>query len=328
MGELLEECPGAALTLYSRFGVGSRDKLGFRPDQPLRQVLARHLLFDVEAVLRLIREREQAQRQFLQPPAEFARGSGVLVDCRSQQEHERLALPGSRLLTASLVAELAGQPLRLFDQRGPMAAAAAVHLAGKGFPCRVLDGGLRAWSREVDPFFPLYDDGSSQDPIRILPGWRQVRLSCEFREGRWEGQPALVPFPCSRLWRSRDYLAVLIEEGPVDWLSFCREVAQWMPASHNHPWVRRAEPQWEPALQDCLREEVQPTLLSHKGVVELVECREGVAHVRLGGGCQGCSSAAVTVNQEIAAMLWNRLPELEGVVDASLHEDPAAQPHH
>lgn len=324
MGELLAEWPSAGLTLFARYGVGGREKLGFRPEQRLRQVLSRYLVFDVESVLQRLRETELEQRQFRLAPAAFARalGGAPLIDCRSPEEFRLGTLPGARLLDAALAAEVRGRAVLLIDGRGPMAGAAAVHLAGKlGCQPQVLDGGLVAWSEQVDPGFPVLGARGS----RILPDWNQARFAWEPVSEALEGDASLVPFECLRLWRSRDYLAVL---RPVsdDWPSLARAVLAW--DWQSHPWRPQPREDWSDQLRGVLYEEVQPDLQSHKGVVSLKELREGVAFVELGGGCQGCSSAAITVGQEIAAALWRRVPELEGVEDASAHEDPAAQPHH
>ncbi len=324
MGELLAEWPSAGLTLFARYGVGGREKLGFRPEQQLRQVLSRYLVFDVESVLQRLRDAEWEQRQFRLPPAQFAEalGGAALVDCRSPEEFRLATLPGARLLDARLATEIRGQKVHLFDQSGPMAGAAAVHLAAKlGCQPQVLDGGLLAWSDQIDPGFPVLGGRSS----RILADWKQARFLCAPVPQPLEGNPALVPFECLRLWRSRDYLAVL-RPSCDDWPGLAPLIRQW--DLENHPWQPQARHDWSERVQAVLQEEIQPDLQSHKGVVTLKEMREGVAYVELGGGCQGCSSAAITVGQDIAAALWRRIPELEGVEDASSHEDPAAQPHH
>jgi Fe-S cluster biogenesis protein NfuA/rhodanese-related sulfurtransferase len=324
MGELLAEWPSAGLTLFARYGVGGREKLGFRPEQPLRQVLSRYLLFEVEAVLERLRESEWEQRQFRLAPADFARalGSAPLIDCRSPEEMRLGTLPGARLLDAQLAAEVRGQTVLLFDQRGPMAGAAAVHLAAR-LSCRpqVLDGGLVAWSNQIDPGFPVV--GGEQS--RILPHWQQARFACSPVEQPLEGDPAQAPFECLRLWRSRDYLAVL-RSSSDDWPALGPLIRQF--DVEAHPWRPQEREDWSERVRFVLENEIQPDLQSHKGVVLLQAMRDGVAHVELGGGCQGCSSAAITVGQEIAAALYRNIPELEGVEDASAHEDPAAQPHH
>ncbi|MBX3167196.1 MAG: NifU family protein [Candidatus Eremiobacteraeota bacterium] len=324
MGELLAEWPSAGLTLFARYGVGGREKLGFRPEQRLRQVLSRYLVFDVEAVLQRLHQSELEQRQFRLAPAQFARalGEAALVDCRSPEEFRLGTLPGARLLDARLAAEVRGQRVLLFDQRGPMAGAAAVHLAAKlGCQPQVLDGGLLAWSEQIQPAYPVVGGRRS----RILADWKQARFRCAPVSEPLEGDPALVPFECLRLWRSRDYLAVL-RSSSDDWPALTPLIQAW--DIEKHPWRPQTRGDWTERVRQVLKEDVQPDLQSHKGVVFLKEMREGVAHIELGGGCQGCSSAAITVGQEIAAALWRRIPELEGVEDASAHEDPSAQPHH
>lgn len=324
MGELLAEWPSSGLTLFTRYGVGGREKLGFRPEQRLRQVLSRYLVFDVDAVLQRLRESEMEQRQFRLAPGRFAQilGSAPLVDCRSPEELRLGSLPGARLLDAQVAAEVRGQDVLLFDQRGPMAGAAAVHLATKlGCRPQVLDGGLVAWSAQVDPNYPVVGgDGS-----RILPDWKQARFACEPVPEPLEGDPTLAPFECIRLWRSRGYLAVL-RSSSDDWPALSPLIHDF--DLENHPWRPQIREDWSERAKAVLETEIQPDLQSHKGVVTLKEMRDGVAYVELGGGCQGCSSAAITVGQEIAAALYRSIPELEGVEDASAHEDPEAQPHH
>ena len=326
MGELLDLWPSAALTLFARFGVGGRDKLGFRPEQPLRQVLARHLLFDIPLVLERLREAEMAQRAFRIPPAEFATALGEcpLIDCRSAQEFALATLPGARLLDASVASEVKGKPVLLIDQHGPLAGAAAVHLAQRGCTPRVLDGGLQAWALQVDPAYPSF---AATARCRILPDWHQARFACPSVGHPLEGDPSQVPFECLRLWRSLGYLAVL-RSHYQDWPTLCRLIQEWLPRMDQHPWRDQIREDWSFPLERTLQQEVQRDLNSHKGVVQLVRLQDGVAYVRLGGGCQGCSSAAITVGQDIAAALWRAVPELEGVEDASEHEAPEARPHH
>ncbi|MBS2033429.1 NifU family protein [bacterium] len=327
MGELLAEWPSAALTLFARYGVGGREKLGFRPEQRLRQVLSRYLVFDVNSVLRRLEETELEQRQFRIPPAEFqaALEAGLpLVDCRSPEDLALGTLPGARLLDAQVAEQVSGGEVLLFDQNGPMAGAAAVHLAQrKNCRPRVLDGGLVAWSAQLDPLFPVVGGKSAC----ILPDRNQARFVCQPVSQPLEGDPNLVPFACRRLWRSQGYLAVL-RDSSLDWPAQARRIGAWLAEIENHPWRPQQRPDPSSRLSQVLEQEIQPDLQSHKGVVQLKDYRDGIAYIELGGGCQGCSSAAITVGQEIAAALYRKVPELEGVEDASSHEDPQAQPHH
>jgi len=328
MGELLQEWPSAGLTLFARYGVGGREKLGFRPEQKLRQVLSRYLIFDVDTVLERLRQSEEEQRIFRVAPARFqqAMAEGLpLLDCRSPEELALGSLPGARLLDAQVAQQVRGGPVLLFDHRGPMAGAAAIHLATR-LDCspQVLEGGLLAWADQIDRHYPVLAGQHS----RILADWKQARFAAEPVAEPLEGDPGQVPFECTRLWRHQDYLAVVRSQA-ADWPSQSAAITRWLRTdAQNHPWRPQSRPDWSESIRRVLREEIQPDLESHKGVVELVDLRDGVAYVSLGGGCQGCSSAAITVGQDIAAALWRHIPELEGIEDASAHEDPTAQPHH
>jgi hypothetical protein len=53
--------------------------------------------------------------------------------------------------------------------------------------------------------------------------------------------------------------------------------------------------------------------------VALIEADQGWVHIRLEGGCQGCSLAEVTIRQGIEPLLRTRVPELVGLADVTDH---------
>lgn len=65
--------------------------------------------------------------------------------------------------------------------------------------------------------------------------------------------------------------------------------------------------------------QINPSIAAHGGHAELVAVEEGVAYLRLGGGCQGCGLAQVTLSQGIEVALRDEIPELVGVVDVTDH---------
>jgi cystathionine gamma-synthase len=69
-----------------------------------------------------------------------------------------------------------------------------------------------------------------------------------------------------------------------------------------------------------LAEEIAPAIAAHGGRVTLVSADQGWISVRLEGGCQGCSMAAVTVRQGIEPILRARIPDFVGLVDVTDHE--------
>ena len=68
-----------------------------------------------------------------------------------------------------------------------------------------------------------------------------------------------------------------------------------------------------------LDQEINPAIAAHGGFAELVAVEDGVAYVRMGGGCQGCGLAAVTLTQGIEVAILDAIPEIEKVVDVTDH---------
>ncbi|MEP6977959.1 MAG: NifU family protein [Thermoleophilia bacterium] len=69
---------------------------------------------------------------------------------------------------------------------------------------------------------------------------------------------------------------------------------------------------------------VRPYMESHGGGVELVRLEEGVAHLRLLGGCDGCPASASTMELAIKEALDEAAPDLDGIEVEGLVE--ARQP--
>jgi Fe/S biogenesis protein NfuA len=68
-----------------------------------------------------------------------------------------------------------------------------------------------------------------------------------------------------------------------------------------------------------LETQINPAIASHGGRADLVAVEEGVAYLRLSGGCQGCGMAAVTLGQGIEVAILDAVPEIERVVDVTDH---------
>jgi Fe/S biogenesis protein NfuA len=72
-----------------------------------------------------------------------------------------------------------------------------------------------------------------------------------------------------------------------------------------------------------LEEQINPAIASHGGVAQLVAVEEGIAYLRLGGGCQGCGMAAVTLSQGIEVAILDSVPEITEVIDVTDHASGA-----
>jgi Fe-S cluster biogenesis protein NfuA len=66
-------------------------------------------------------------------------------------------------------------------------------------------------------------------------------------------------------------------------------------------------------------DQVNPMVARHGGRVELIDVQDAVVMLRMGGGCQGCGMADVTLRQGIEGMLAQHIPEVRGIVDITDH---------
>jgi Fe/S biogenesis protein NfuA len=72
-------------------------------------------------------------------------------------------------------------------------------------------------------------------------------------------------------------------------------------------------------VNDILVNEINPSIAAHGGFARLVGFRDNVVYLQMGGGCQGCGMANVTLKQGIATRIKEVIPEIIDVVDATDH---------
>lgn len=73
------------------------------------------------------------------------------------------------------------------------------------------------------------------------------------------------------------------------------------------------------AVQKVLDTEINPAVASHGGIITLVDVKDQVAYIRLGGGCQGCGMADVTLKQGVVVAIKKAIPEIKEVLDVTDH---------
>ena len=72
-------------------------------------------------------------------------------------------------------------------------------------------------------------------------------------------------------------------------------------------------------VQQLLTQQINPSLAAHGGWAELEKVEGTEVYVTMGGGCQGCGQADVTLKEGIERTLLERIPELKGVRDVTDH---------
>ena len=75
----------------------------------------------------------------------------------------------------------------------------------------------------------------------------------------------------------------------------------------------------EERIQQLMDGEINPSLAAHGGFATLERVEGDVAYITMGGGCQGCGLARVTLSEGIKTTIEERIPEITQVVDLTDH---------
>lgn len=75
----------------------------------------------------------------------------------------------------------------------------------------------------------------------------------------------------------------------------------------------------EEKITMLLDDEINPSLAMHGGFAQLDRVEGDTAYVIMGGGCQGCGLAQLTLTEGIKAQIENRIPEIREVLDVTDH---------
>lgn len=140
----------------------------------------------------------------------------------------------------------------------------------------------------------------------------------------------------SRLFEIGSISAVLIthdqitvtKNGPEEWGELGQRIG---PAIRDH--IASGEPAVDSSLreempevdelrsrvQSVLDREVNPSVASHGGVVNLLDVRDNMIYLQMGGGCQGCGQADVTLKQGVEIAIRNAVPEVGEILDTTDH---------
>jgi Fe/S biogenesis protein NfuA len=73
------------------------------------------------------------------------------------------------------------------------------------------------------------------------------------------------------------------------------------------------------AIQRLLDTQINPAVASHGGYVTLLDVKDDIAYIALGGGCQGCGMADVTLKQGIEVVIKEEVPEIRQIIDTTDH---------
>ena len=72
-------------------------------------------------------------------------------------------------------------------------------------------------------------------------------------------------------------------------------------------------------VQQLLDSEINPAVGMHGGWVELIDVKKNAVYIRMGGGCQGCGAADVTLKQGIEKSIRGVVPQVGEILDTTDH---------
>lgn len=80
-------------------------------------------------------------------------------------------------------------------------------------------------------------------------------------------------------------------------------------------------------VKRIIESQINPGIAGHGGFIQLVGIDGETAYVRMGGGCQGCGMAKVTLSQGVVKAIVDQVEEINNVVDITDHAS-GSNPYH
>ncbi len=72
-------------------------------------------------------------------------------------------------------------------------------------------------------------------------------------------------------------------------------------------------------VQQVLDAKINPEVAQHGGVVRLIDVKDNVVYIQMGGGCQGCGQADVTLKFGIETAIRDAIPAVGDILDVTDH---------
>ncbi len=72
-------------------------------------------------------------------------------------------------------------------------------------------------------------------------------------------------------------------------------------------------------VQDLIDSMINPAVAGHGGFVQLIDVKDSKVYLQMGGGCQGCGAADITLKAGIERLIKEEIPEIEEVLDTTDH---------
>ncbi len=72
-------------------------------------------------------------------------------------------------------------------------------------------------------------------------------------------------------------------------------------------------------VQQVLDTEINPSVANHGGIIRLIDVKDNVVYIQMGGGCQGCGQADVTLKFGIETAIRTAVEGVGDILDVTDH---------
>ncbi len=121
-----------------------------------------------------------------------------------------------------------------------------------------------------------------------------------------------------------DNVVAVTQAGSEDWRQIGKRIGSAIRTFINPPppvaegQLLSAE-QLRVRIQQVFDEQINPGVASHGGFVELLDVQDDNLYIRMGGGCQGCGAADVTLKMGIERLIRESVPQVREIFDTTDH---------
>jgi Fe-S cluster biogenesis protein NfuA len=120
------------------------------------------------------------------------------------------------------------------------------------------------------------------------------------------------------------YKVIVTQSGGEDWRQIGKRIGTAIRNFLNPPppiaeGDRLPSEQMRIKVQQVLDDQINPGVAAHGGFVELLDVQDDNVYIRMGGGCQGCGAADVTLKQGIERLIRDYVPQVREILDTTDH---------
>ena len=72
-------------------------------------------------------------------------------------------------------------------------------------------------------------------------------------------------------------------------------------------------------VQELIDSTINPAVAGHGGFVQLMEVKDNKVYIQMGGGCQGCGAADMTLKMGIERLIRENVPQVREILDTTDH---------